>query len=420
MSLDSSQYKLYAYVVNLRCKYRSKDDVRVVIFYGIDPVLVEIGQIRLWYYGLVYAIGLLAVSFWVWLKRERLGFDGRDVAEFPLLFAAGVLLGGRIFDVALYEWFYYRDHVWQIPSLWHGGIATHGVLLGAVIGTLVFCRLRSKTLFEIADELVIPGAVLMALGRIGNHINGEVYGSVTDVAWAMEFPYAEGCRHPVALYDAAKNLLLVPLLLGVRSVNLGRHGYLPRGLLLGHFVLWYGLLRLFVDYFREYDSYWFGIGRGQYFNLFMAVVGLCIIVAVRKQASPEGSVARQSTQVKDPTLWLKNATFYALVALCLSIPSGWTQQVLEGFEVRKEVAPSVETRCGSPRIVSLVDTRLLLLALYSGLDAAGVGQGHMVELIEASSVVLYGQGAVHPALDADARDVFEAYGFDVLSLPSAA
>jgi prolipoprotein diacylglyceryltransferase len=73
----------------------------VVIFYGIDSVLVEIGQIRLWYYGLVYAIGLLAVNLWVWLKRERLGFDGCDVAEFSLLFAAGVLLGGRIFDVAL-------------------------------------------------------------------------------------------------------------------------------------------------------------------------------------------------------------------------------------------------------------------------------------------------------------------------------
>jgi prolipoprotein diacylglyceryltransferase len=68
--------------------------------YVINPVLVEVGPTRLWYYGLAYAIGLLTVDLWVWLKRERLGFDRRDVAEFSLLFAAGVLLGGRIFDVA--------------------------------------------------------------------------------------------------------------------------------------------------------------------------------------------------------------------------------------------------------------------------------------------------------------------------------
>jgi phosphatidylglycerol:prolipoprotein diacylglycerol transferase len=388
--------------------------------YSVDPMLVEIGEIRLWYYGLAYAIGLLVVNLWVWLGRERLGFDGRDVAEFSLLFAAGVLLGGRAFDVTLYEWFYYKDHVWQIPSLWQGGMATHGVILGAVVGTLIFCRLRDKSFLAIADELVIPGAVLMALGRVGNHINGEVYGSVTDVAWAMEFPYAVGCRHPVALYDAAKNLLLVPLLLGVRKVNLRRNGYLPRGLLLGHFVLWYGLLRLFVDYFREYDSYWFGIGRGQYFNLFMAVVGLYIVVIARRHAIPERIVARRNARVKDPALWLKKAAFYALVALCLFIPSGWTQQVLEGFEVRKEVTPSVETGCGSERAVSLVDTRLLLLAFYSGFDTAGVGQGHPLEFVDASGVGHYREGTVDQTLDTNRRDILDAHGLDVLSPPPAA
>jgi phosphatidylglycerol---prolipoprotein diacylglyceryl transferase len=148
--------------------------VLMSLAYVIDPVLIEVEGIRLWYYGLAYAVGLLTVDLWVWLRKERLGYDRGDVAWFSLLFALGVLLGGRVFDVFLYEWFYYEDHLQQIPRLWQGGMATHGVLLGAAAGTLIFCRLRGKSFLAVADEIVLPGAVLMALGRVGNHINGEV------------------------------------------------------------------------------------------------------------------------------------------------------------------------------------------------------------------------------------------------------
>lgn len=299
---------------------------------------MQIGAVRLWYYGLAYAIGLLTIQLWVYVRREDLGYDRRDVAWFSVSFAAGVLAGGRLFDVALYEWFYYGDHPWQIPRVWEGGMATHGVLLGAVVGTALFCRLRDKSLLEVADEVVIPGAVLMALGRVGNHINGEVYGSVTGVPWAMSFPYAVGCRHPVALYDGAKNLLLVPILLAVRGVNRRRYGYVPRGVMLGHFVFWYAFLRLFVDLFREYDSYWLDVGRGQYFNLITAAAGLAIIAAARRHArrrkTPEALRSPRSTRREVAPSWVPAALFYALVALCLTIPSGWTQQVLQDFEDR--------------------------------------------------------------------------------------
>jgi phosphatidylglycerol:prolipoprotein diacylglycerol transferase len=317
--------------------------------YGVEPVLVETEWVRLWWYGLAYAVGLLTVDLWVWLRRERLGYEPGDVVLFSVLFAAGVLLGGRIFDVALYEWFYYENHVRQIPRLWQGGMATHGVLLGAVAGTLLFCRLRGRSFLAVADEVVLPGAVLMALGRLGNHVNGEVYGSIASAPWAMEFPYAEGCRHPVALYDGLKNLLLVPILLGVRSLGLRRNGYLPKGLMLGHFVLWYGLLRLFVDVFREYDSYWLGIGRGQYFNLFMAAAGMCVVLAARRRSKSEAWMVCRGSRTRAPVFWGERVAFYVLVALCLTIPSGWTQQVLEGFEERRDAASATVTVCGSSR-----------------------------------------------------------------------
>ncbi len=136
-------------------------------------------------------------------------------------------------------------------------MATHGVLLGAVVGAALFCWSRNKTFLRIAYEIVVPGAVLLALGRVGNHINGEIYGSVTEVGWAVEFTYATGYRHPFALYEGAKNLLIVPILLYVR-----RDPHRPPGLLLAHFVFWYGFLRVFTDHFRDYESYWFDIGTG--------------------------------------------------------------------------------------------------------------------------------------------------------------
>lgn len=314
-----------------------------ILVYGIGPVMFEAGPVRLWWYGLAYALGLLATSAWVYRKRGRLGYDGRDVAEFSLFFAAGLLVGGRLFDVVLYEWFYYADHPWQIPRLWEGGMATHGVMLGAVAGTLAFCRLRKKSLFAVADEVVVPGAVLMALGRLGNHINGEVFGSLAGVWWAMEFPYAAGCRHPVALYDAAKNLLVLGVLLGVRRWYVRRGGP-PRGLLLGHFLFWYGGLRVFVDVFREYDSYWLGVGRGQFFNLLMAFAGLAVILAARRLAvrqSPGDGVLPPSGGATG-SLWARRVAFYALIVLCLTIPSGWTQQVLDRFGERNAGQPTVE------------------------------------------------------------------------------
>jgi phosphatidylglycerol:prolipoprotein diacylglycerol transferase len=184
----------------------------------MDPELAQVGPLHLWYYGLAYAIGLLAIHLRVYLRRERLGYDRRDVALFSL--SGGVLLGGRLCDVALYEWFYYGEHPWQILRPSEGGMATHGVLIGAVVGTAIFCRLRNKSFLDVADEVVVPGAVLLALGRVGNHINGEVYGSVTSVPWSVRFPYGEGRRHPVALYDGAKNLLLVPILLVVLCLTI--------------------------------------------------------------------------------------------------------------------------------------------------------------------------------------------------------
>jgi phosphatidylglycerol:prolipoprotein diacylglycerol transferase len=194
---------------------------------------------------------------------------------------------------------------------------------------------------------------------MGNHINGEVYGSVTDVGWAMAFPYAAGRRHPVALYDGIKNLLLVPILLLVRHWR----PHCP-GLLLGHFIFWYGFLRLFVDGFRDYDSYWLGIGRGQYFNLLMAVVGGAMILIVRSRPVPqEVNEPRPSPPAHRGWLLWKAALFYSLVLFCLIIPGGWTRAILETFKTRADHAAWHWT-WGRDQVPAIITLKTQLAAAY--------------------------------------------------------
>ena len=193
--------------------------ILALFVHRIDPILGTIGGIHLWWYGLSYAAGFFNLHRYMLARRNRLGFSRHDVYALSLCVSIGVLLGGRFIEVSFDEWPFYRDHPGLIPALWLGGMATHGLLLGAAVGATVFAYVWRRPLLELADELVIPGAFMMGIGRIGNFIDGQIVGGVTDVWWAVLFPDALGARHPVVLYDGAKNLLLIPYLLWVRRTN---------------------------------------------------------------------------------------------------------------------------------------------------------------------------------------------------------
>ena len=131
------------------------------------------------------------------MRRRELGWSLPEVYDFSILFSVGVLLLGRLFAVFVYHWEYYSGHLNELFSYWSGGMATHGVLLGGTGAVALFCRLRQKSFLKLADEIVIPAAFFMALGRIGNFVNGQIAGTTTDVWWAVQFPNIEGFRHPV-------------------------------------------------------------------------------------------------------------------------------------------------------------------------------------------------------------------------------
>lgn len=295
--------------------------------HNIDPVIGQVGGMYLWWYGLSYTLGILSIFNWFRRVREHVDMDVRDVYNLSILLALGVLLGARLVEVSFYEWPHYSAHPGHIFMVWLGGMSTHGILLGGTVGTWLFCRLRRKDFLEIADELVIPAALIMGLGRIGNFIDGQIVGSVTDVWWAVKFPDAEGFRHPVVLYDGLKNLLLIPLLLLVR------HFRPPRGVMLGHFLLWYGFLRIFIDIFREYRTSFFGLPPGQEFNITMTLLGTGLIIwAYRKKQAgvkPLNLYPLNNGMTMDvrKATRFKRLIFRLLLILPLFIPSDWTQDV---------------------------------------------------------------------------------------------
>jgi phosphatidylglycerol:prolipoprotein diacylglycerol transferase len=173
------------------------------------------------------------------------------------------------------------------------------------------------------DVLVIPGAFLMGMGRIGNFIDGQIVGRVTDVCWAVQFPDADGFRHPVVLYDGVKNLLLIPFLLWIRRRKP------PVGMLTAHFIFWYGFLRIFVDVFREYPTTLLGVATGQAFNLFMSALGACLFVAFRRRARTAEAAFPSPLARPSPAwlLWSKRFGFALVLAFSLTLPSDWTQDI---------------------------------------------------------------------------------------------
>ena len=297
------------------------------IVHRIDPVIAQIGGVALWWYGLSYTLGFLQIHLFLMRRRGALVLSASEVTSLSLWLSVGVLVGGRAVEVAFDEWPFYRQHLSLIPAYWLGGMATHGLLAGAAAGSACFARLHRKPFLELADTLVIPGALLMGLGRIGNFIDGQIVGSVTHLPWGVLFPDAELPRHPVVLYDAAKNLLLVPYLLHVQRTNR------TPGAVAARFVFWYAFPRIFIDLVRDYPTHRLALGTGQTLNIVMAALGAGLLVRSRLRRLGQLRLRAEPTKAamagaqQRPASLAQHLTLAAVLAFCLVIPSNWTQDV---------------------------------------------------------------------------------------------
>ncbi|HEX5070941.1 MAG TPA: prolipoprotein diacylglyceryl transferase, partial [Vicinamibacterales bacterium] len=296
------------------------------IVHRIDPVIVTVLGVHLWWYGLSYTLGFLNAHLFLRRHRARFGLSLQSIYSLTLCLAIGVLLGGRLLVVFDHEWDFYREHPGLIPAVWLGGMATHGLLLGGFVGVIACCVWKQLPFRPVFDALAIPAAIIMGCGRIGNFIDGQIVGSVTSVPWAVQFPEAAGFRHPVVLYDAIKNFLLIPILLWAK-----RRGA-PPGRLAALFVFLYAALRIPIDLLREYPVNALGLPTGQGNNFIMAGIGLLLLIVNWVRNRGRSSIARRgidppfAAEPESPPGWRK-PVFVAILLFVLIIPSDATRDI---------------------------------------------------------------------------------------------
>ena len=251
---------------------------------AIDPVALSLGPLSIKWYGLAYVAGLLLG--WWYLKRllreSRLWPGGRapfapELADDLFRWVAlGVVVGGRLGNVLLYDAGYYLAHPLEIFQIWRGGMAFHGGLLGTVVARWLFARARGVVAFSVMDLVAAAVPFGLFFGRLANFINAEVVGRVSNVPWAMVFPGAgPEPRHPSQLYEAA--LEGVALFLLLRWLTHKKDALATPGLVAGAFLAGYGVVRILCETFKL-DEYRAILGTlpitsGMAYSIPMLVVG---------------------------------------------------------------------------------------------------------------------------------------------------
>ncbi len=247
-----------------------------MIINTIDPVLFSLGPLQIRYYGVIYALGfILAYLFLTYaIRKGRITLTNKDLDDLFLHLIIGVVVGARLFHFIFYQPQTILNDPLEMLFIWHGGLSFHGGLVGAGLALYFFSRKKKISWISLADALGVPAALALALGRIANFTNHELYGQVTNVPWCVVFATAEGCRHPYQIYAALSHLLLFAVLLYVYFRQR------RNGLTLWTFVFLYGALRFLTDFFRD-DPRLLGISMGQFLSLVMALVGGYVLVKRR-------------------------------------------------------------------------------------------------------------------------------------------
>ncbi|HBM15743.1 MAG TPA: prolipoprotein diacylglyceryl transferase [Lentisphaeria bacterium] len=248
---------------------------------NINPVALKFGSIKIYWYGIMYLLGFLA-SWFLGIKRsKRINglWEKDDISDLIFYAMAGVLIGGRIGYIVFYNFPYYISNPFEIFRVWEGGMSFHGATIGVVITFILYAKKKGKNLFQVGDLILPTVPIGLALGRLGNFINGELWGKASNLPWAMIFPAdpSQLPRHPSELYELILEGIILFIVLWIYSSK-----ERPRMAVSGMFLALYGIFRFIVEFVRLPDPQLgyiaFGwLTMGQILSIPMIIIGLFFI-----------------------------------------------------------------------------------------------------------------------------------------------
>ena len=241
-----------------------------MIVHNFDPVLIDLGLFQIRWYSIAYILGI--TIGWIYANKiikltaiNKCNFEQIKTSQFGdliIYLVVGIVLGGRLGYVLFYNFEYYSQHFSEIFKLWQGGMSFHGGLLGVIASIIFFSKKTKTNFFKYADIVSCVAPIGIFLGRIANFINGELYGKISTLPWAIIFPNAENvARHPSQIYEAILEGLVLFIL--INYLALKKQLLFKTGFISGFFLVSYSILRIFSENFREPDMH-----LGYFFNLF--------------------------------------------------------------------------------------------------------------------------------------------------------
>ncbi len=257
-------------------------------FFPTRTIALQLGGYAVHWYGVLYVLAFLIGFLLLPRLQKRCGLVLSTDDQLFIVVAAmlGVIVGGRLGYVLFYEPSYFVQHPGEIFQIWRGGMSSHGGFIGVAAALYVISRLLKVRFWQLTDLVVVPVAIGLALGRLGNFINQELHGTITNLPWGMSFPGVPGRRHPVQLYAAAKDVLIA----AVCFLWLQKQRPYRPGEVTSLFLLLYGALRFLLEFVRaqEYPPISFGaviLTRGQFLTLPLLLIGAWLWFASRQSTT---------------------------------------------------------------------------------------------------------------------------------------
>lgn len=245
------------------------------MIHNIDPTILTIGPLEIRWYGLMYVIAFFITFYYLrnLIRQNKLEMTEKQLDTMLGTMVITMIIGARLFHAIFYNPSYFFHNPLEIFAVWKGGLSFHGGFLAVLLTGWYYARKFNIRVLKLADAFVIPIALGNAFGRIGNFINGELYGIPTNLPWGVQFPETNEPRHPTQIYEALYNLVIFVILFAIRNKKL------REGTIFGLYMMLYAVFRFSVEFIKDLpkDELFGLLTMGQWLTIPLFIAGILIV-----------------------------------------------------------------------------------------------------------------------------------------------